>query len=337
MTVTVAALVADATWLPHRLSDDDRTITFVRLTREDHRNVTFLEDQYLSKQSATQTVPLAELAGIVPAKPVLGIDFIFHSSMALSTLVARLVDLPGTSMGLKEPIILNQLAERHRNGRHKPRLFQIVLTLLARPMMFGEKVIIKPGNVANRLISPIMAVAPTARALILHAPVQDFIRSIAKKGLPGRVAYRRLFRLLSVDYQLDTGFSSTDLFDQSDLQIAAMTWLGHHAQFARVIPTLQGRARSLSSDILIDRRLATVSALTNLFELEVDSVELAHSPVFDQHSKELGKTYDATQRAAAYAAVDMAYGEEITMVAQWTRSVAEYCGVPLGLPLPLIA
>lgn len=337
MSESVDTIAHDPRWLPHRLSPAADALTFVRLERDDHRSVTFLEDQYFAGRFPPRTVAVAELLRVMPGTaPIAGLDFVFHSSMALSTLAARLFDVPGVAMGLKEPVILNGLAARARAGRGDPRLLGLILRLLARPFGPGERVVVKLGNVANRIIPDLMATAPAARALILHAPLDDFLRSIAKKGLPGRIAYRRLFRLLRADHGVDGGFSPEELFDQTDLQITALAWLNHHAQFARVLPMLGGRARSVSSRTFLARRAEAVAALVRLFDLPLDPAVLAVSPAFDQHSKELGRPYDAARRAADYAAVDVAHGEEIGMVAQWGEAVARHCAIPMTLPHALL-
>lgn len=329
-------LVADAAWLPHRLSPDARMLTFVRLDRAAQRSVTFLEDRYFAGHYPTRSAPVAEVARALGSRPLGDLSFVFHSSMALSTLAARLFDIPGVAMGLKEPVILNQLAERARAGRRDPALLTLVLRLLARPLGAGERIVVKAGNVANLIIPDLMASAPNARALILHAPLDDFVRSIAKKGLPGRIAYRRLFTLLRGDHRFDGGFSARELFEQTDLQIAAMCWLNHHAQFARLLPGLGTRARSLSSRTFLADRATATAALVRFFELAVDPAKIAAADAFAQHSKELGRRYDAAERAREYAAVDDAYGEEIAMVAKWGAVVAEHGRIPMDLPNPLV-
>jgi len=42
-------------------------------------------------------------------------------------------------------------------------------------------------------------------------------------------------------------------------------------------------------------------------------------------------------RAEEHAAIDAAHGEEIGMVTQWVRTVAQHCGVPLTIGAPLLA
>ena len=338
MNAEVAALVADPAWLPHRLSSAGDAVTFVRLTREDQRTVTFLDDQYFEGRFPMRTVPLRDLQRHVRTdRPIHGIDFIFHSSMALSTLAARLFDLPGVALGLKEPIILNQLADWSRAGPLDPGLLPLMLALLGRPLAPDERVVIKASNVANRLIPPLMAAAPTARALILHAPLDDFLLSIAKRGLAGRIFYRRQFLMLRSDFGIDGGFSDRDLFEQTDLQITALAWLNHHAQFARLLPALGARARAVSSRDFLTHRAAATAALTRFLALPIGDTVLNDSPAFRQHSKQLGKTYDAAARATDYAGIEAAYGEEIGMVTGWAARVAQHHHVPMVLPSQLLS
>ena len=67
----------------------------------------------LELEAASATI--AELRGTeAPAVPPP--QYIFHSAFAASTLLARALDVPGVAMGLKEPAILNELAEAMRSN-----------------------------------------------------------------------------------------------------------------------------------------------------------------------------------------------------------------------------
>ena len=52
------------------------------------------------------------------------IHFIFHSAFCLSSVLARAFDMPGTSMGLKEPMLFNDLAGWQMRGAKGPQLAQ---------------------------------------------------------------------------------------------------------------------------------------------------------------------------------------------------------------------
>jgi hypothetical protein len=330
------AIIHDHRWLPHRLDAARGAIEFVRIDREGHRAVTFLEDQYFPADLPRQSVPVQQVIAAAGGAAEAPLHFIFHSSMALSTLAARLFDLPGIAMGLKEPVILNDLANLVRERRQVQPLIAPVLRLLGRPFGPGEAVVIKPGNVANVLMPALMAARPHARALCLFAPLETFLRSVAKKGMFGRVTYRRYFGLARRDGLIPTGFSDQDMFEQTDLQIAAMVWLNAHARFAQLTQQFGERMRTIDSERVLQHREAAIGAMGRHFALPLDPAAIVAGPLFGQHSKELGRAFDAEQRRREHDAAEQAHGEEIAMVAAWTRRVAEHAGVPMRLPAELL-
>ena len=333
----VRSIVSDYRWLPHRLFADGSQIQFIRLERADHRAVTFLEEQYLAPDVERVVLPLAAVIEAAAAVPLSPTHFVFHSSLALSTLTTRLFDMPGVAMGLKEPIILNEIATLSRRGMRVRPLLSSVLRLLGRPFAPGEAVVVKPGNTANVLIPDILELRPDARALIMYAPLGDFINSVARKGMWARIVYRRLFALLRQDGFFDGGHSEEDIFEMTDLQIGAMAWLTHQAQFSQVIETaVGGRVRAIDADSFLANREVAVTALARFFGLDFDVQAVIDGPVFNQHSKQLGRAFDAGERERERAAAGAAYGEEIAMVVEWARGVAAHGGVPLDLGNRLI-
>jgi hypothetical protein len=334
--LSVEEIVSDPEWLPHRITPDLSQLTFARVPRELQPKITFLEEKSYPADLAYVSATM-EAVHKATADFELTARFIFHSSMATSTLLARVFDLPATSMSLAEPIILNQLAALHRRGVGMQAPLQTVLKLLGRPFGEREAVVVKAGNTANVLIPQIIACQPRVRAIFIHAPIRQFLKSIAKKGLRGRVIYRRLYALLSRDRHLPTGFTSEDIFEQTDLQIAAMAWLIHQAEFAEFARRWPDNFRTLDSEQFLARKAESLAAMAAHFVLELDSDAIAASAVFKRHSKEVGRRFDDQDRAKEYARTELAYGEELEMVATWLESVAGHVGVPLTLPSPLLA
>ena len=333
----VDRIVGDAQWLPLRIAQSLDAITFVHLPREGHREVTFLEERYLSEALPRKSLPIEAVADAmtrlaVPQAP----RFIFHSSMATSTLLTRVFDLPGTSMSLAEPIVINELSAIQSRGRDVRAPLGVVLRLLARPFSPGEGVVIKPGNSANNLMPLITELLPEMRAITVHAPLRDFLRALAKRGMFARVIYRRLYAFISRSRQLPTGFSPDDIFEQTDLQIAAMAWLLQHSEFVDMLTRHPAQFRSLDSKVFLASKTPTLDALGKHFGLAIDAQAISEGPVFSTHSKELGRAFSSADRDREHAATDAAHGEEIDMVAQWIDQVAEHVRVPLDLPNPLI-
>lgn len=330
-------IVGDATWHAHRTNAPLSEIQFVRLPRELHRKITFLEEKYFPPDLERVVLPMAVVRDAAAAIDAPLPRLIFHSSMATSTLLARVFDQPRTAMSLAEPIILNELSALKLRGVEVRPVLDTVLRLLSRSFADGEATVIKPGNTANNLIPDMVAVAPKMRGIIIHAPVADFLRSVAKKGMVSRIIYRRLYSFVTRERTLPTGFSAEEIFEQTDLQIAAMAWLHQHAELNGAAARWPGMFRTIDSQTFLERKADTLRAAAAHFAIDLDADAIAASDVFQTHSKERERPFNDSQRAEEYARTQSAYGEEIDMVAAWVEAVGEHVGVPLVLPCPLLA
>src|SRR3546814_5052793 len=67
---------------------------------------------------------------------------------------------------------------------------------------------------------PMMALRPDTKALLLHAPLPEFLLSVARKGLWCRLWARELLEGLIRENLVDLGFETRDYFRLSDLQVA---------------------------------------------------------------------------------------------------------------------
>jgi hypothetical protein len=337
---TAAELLADPDWFPHRIDARSGSVRFLHLPRDVQRAATFLADEYLPKESPQADLAVPQLPGRISADGRL--HFVFHSAFCCSTLLARALDVPGRVFTLKEPATLNDLAADRLSATPTPHLAELldrVLSLFERTMTTGEAIVVKPSNVASNLLELCLAVRPEARALLMFSPLPVFLRSVAKKGLWGRTWARQLFQTLRPTAAFNTGFSAEESFRQSDLQIAGLCWLMHHAQFVRVVGRFGERVRTLDSTDLLaapERALLAVSALFDLGLTRESAASIASGPAFSENSKSMTQGYDRVVRAEEHAAVDAAHGEEIGMVVSWVQSVAQHCRIPMEISAPLI-
>jgi hypothetical protein len=335
-----AAIAADPSWLPNRYDESQDLIHFVRLSREEHRAVTFITDEYI-RLDAPRLV-LGRSAVMAAAGPPAPLHFIFHSAYCCSTVLARAVDIPGASMGLKEPLILNDLVGWSRRGGDPRQLgatADAILTLLARPFASGESVVVKPSNVLNGIAPAMLGMRPQARAILLHAPLPDFLRSIARKGLWGRRWVRELFIGQLRDGMVDLGLGEQHYLDLTDLQVAAAGWLAQQDVFARLVGRFgPERVRTLDSAVLMARPAEAMARLSDLFGLGLDDravEEVLAGPAFTSHSKS-NSGFGAAERAAEQRDAARTHADEIDKVAVWAEAVAEAAGVSLQLKAPLL-
>lgn len=339
MTSTIE-MTRNAELLAHRYDETSNAFQLVELTREQHRRCTFLTDEYIPEESRRTMIRSEDInldhGALAP------IDFIFHSAFACSTMLARAFDIEGVSMGLKEPIVLNDLVGMKRRGTAPAKLGTALdqsIDLLARPFSNGEKIIVKPSNIVNCLAPLILDMRPRTKALLLHAPLKSFLRSLAAKNMWGRIWARENVIGIMEDQDLISGFASADLLRLTDIQIAAVSWLSEHARFAKIIQKYgSDRVKTLDSDAFLNNKQDTIASLATFFELDLAGDRLAEvlaGPAFTQHSKDFSK-FDTDARLDQHSGVDDAHGEEIDMVVQWSAAVAQSQNISLELQSPLL-
>ena len=335
---SLSDVIADGRWLAHRYDEGSDEVQFRFVPRDVQRLVTFLTDAALGDAPTAvfgRTECLQAVQKLGPQTP----RMIFHSAYCCSTLLARAFDIPGTSFGFKEPQILNDvvgLQLRRSDPRRVAAAADVSLALLARSVDACEVSVIKPSNVLNPLLPLVIALRPGIRGVLLHAPLDVFLASIARKEIEGRAWVRDLmWKLIRLGQAERFGFTDEDLYRQTDLQAAAVAWLGQHALFADAARQHPG-FRTLDSETLLARPRECLEALRVLFELEYDPAEIVRGPAFRMHSKDQSE-YSAEQRRQERERGRDLHGREIAMVMQWAEQLAAHCGIAMTLPSPLLS
>lgn len=339
-TPTDATIARSPDWLAHRFDPGGDQIHYVHAPRATLRQATFLTDEYLPSAGAPR--PIQRSVALAAATQPAPVHFVFHSAYCCSTLVARAFDVDGLAVALKEPVILNDISGWRRRGAEPPRVAAALdhaLTLLARPFAAGETMLIKPSNVVNALAPAMIAMRPAAHVLLLHAPLETYLASIAAKGMWGRLWVRELLAKLLRDGIVELGFENEDYLRHTDLQAAAVGWLAQHRLFARLVERFgAGRVRTLDSEMLLGAPDAAVTELSRLFGYALDAeavAGVAAGPAFTRHSKS-GGAFDQAARGEGHDAARAAHADEITKVVAWAEAVAERSGIPMHLPAPLL-
>ncbi|WP_337658618.1 hypothetical protein [Sphingorhabdus sp. Alg231-15] len=332
--------MSDARYLAHRYDEANDAFRFLSVPRDVHRQCTFITDEHLPDVDQFQAVPRSEVAQASPTTAP--IHFIFHSAYCCSTMLARAFDIEGVSMGLKEPVVLNDMIGWRRRGADANRQREVIeqsLTLLSRPFGEDRAVIIKPSNICNPLAIEMLRSRPDAKALLLYAPIEGFLKSIAKKEMWGRIWVRDVLIGTLKDGYAIGGFSNDELLQLTDLQVAAIGWLSQHALFAKIIKEIgPDRVKTLDSDTFLAQSPETITALSRLYGLELNEAEIdnvVQGPAFTSHSKldqvKRGEVFDAKVREQEQLKVAQAHGAEIEMVATWTKAVAESQGIEFSI------
>jgi len=330
-------VITNGEWLAHRYDADADVYHFRHLMREQHDTVPFITDECLGVERDPIIVGRNDAVAAVSQDR--NLHFIFHSAFCASTMMAGGFNLPGIAMGLKEPVLLNDIVGWRRRGAAPAAVAERLdhaMHMLARPFGSDDAVIAKPSNVFNTLVPAALAIRPSSKAILLYAPLPVFLLSVARKGLWCRLWCRELLEGLLTDGMIDLGFEPSDYFRQSDLQIAAVGWLAQQQLFLRLARQFgPERIATLDSEQLVADPAGAIKAAALHFGFHAPDALVQNHAAFGTHSK-LGGSFRAGDRRAEQDLARDAYGDEIEKVLAWANAVAETAAIEMTLPLPLL-
>jgi len=322
----------DGAWLAHRYDASADAFHMRYLSRQAHNAATFLTDEYLGVEPSPFVLSRSEAKARSADKG--NLHFILHSAFCASTMFANGFDLPGLSMGLKEPVLLNDIVGFRRRGAPPAAVAELLsdaLDILARPFGDDLAVVAKPSNIFNALAPASLAMRPTSKAILVYAPLSVFLLSVARKGLWCRLWCRELLEGQLTDGIVDLGFEPADFFRQTDLQIAAVGWLVQQKMFHDMTQKFGSeRIATLDSERLTEQPGKALRAAASHFGLGDHAAANDAHPAFVTHSK-FGGSFRTEDRRAEYALAQTAYGEEIEKILIWAGAVAASANIPLSL------
>jgi hypothetical protein len=254
-------------------------------------------------------------------------------------MLVRALDVPGSAMGISEPVVLNDMVGWRRRGadiRRHAMVMDQSLCQLSRPWGPGEAVVLKPSNIFNGLAMGALHIRPQSRALLLFSPIEEFLLSVARKGMWCRLWVRELLEILLQQGIVDLGFEPRDYLRQTDLQVAGVGWLAQHMLFHRMASHYgSGRIATLDSETLTQDPTAAVAKVAGHFELSSQAPsDYAKHAAIGRNSKS-GGGFERGERQLDQAHAREIYGDEIEKVAEWIRVVGERRGISLELPFKL--
>ncbi|MEO8142089.1 MAG: hypothetical protein ABI617_05470 [Sphingomicrobium sp.] len=168
--------------------DADRAI-FLRTNAQLLRDASFVDGRIDIATAAAAQAPLSAIIAAAPA--VHATDrFLFNCSFCGSTLLARLLDVPGRSLVLKEPRCLTDIAAykilNMRDGRPIDRLrpsLKVALAALRRRFTPAEAVTVKVASQGNILLDTLAEDAPRLRPIFITISRASFLRAIFRGGV----------------------------------------------------------------------------------------------------------------------------------------------------------
>lgn len=289
---------------------------FVTMDRAAYHRSIFLDQRISPAAEESVRVPVAQLAGKLPAAQAT--NWIFHVAHCGSTLLARALealgdgptDLPGEALVLREPLALRQLGLVPDRAR-----LELTLALLSRRYPKGGATLIKANVPVNFLLSEIAQADPSARAVFLYCGLQDYLLAIL------RSANHRAW-LRGVTGQLSSHLG--ELAQLSDAELGAALWLAQMRHFAASIERMPN-ARSLDAEQFFAQPARTLAAAADCFVIPTSSAAIetvAGGPLFSTYSKNPAIEFNNSLRLARREALMRDIADELAEAQEWVERTA---------------
>ena len=323
-----ADILSDPEKFPWRFDLNSRKVEFATMSREEIVQASFLDHRAPGESTPKSYAPLeVVLKSQVDAPKPRAPAYIFHIAFCSSTLISRCLDMPGRAVALKEPLILVSLASAKAYGdagvqsRHSDT-FKAVNSLLARPFVGDERVVIKPSNGANSLLPDVLA-QPDAKVLLLYTDIRKFMLSVVKRGQVGRFFVRSLLHQPWGSDPRISGISKQNVMNLTDLQTAALIWQLQTDAFSRVLTKFPAsQIRALNATDFEQNPTRALNAIDGFFDLNlgedrIDSV--VNGPLLRQDSKYTDQEFNVETRAQEGRDLEAMFGKDLDSVIAWAN------------------
>ncbi|TGY88403.1 hypothetical protein E5163_11335 [Marinicauda algicola] len=313
------------------------TADLIVMDEADYARASFLNPGILTAQTLGARVPLFRVIEAAEAAPrTRPVHFIFHQGHTGSTLLSRLLDATGSTLGLREPWPLLTLAEHHDvldtpeavlSPDAYARLRDALLALWSRSFRPGQTAVVKASSHGERIGADLLAAAPDARAVTLHLPPEPYLATtLARANVHADLlgfARERMRRLVAM-----FGEVSEPLHALSTGELAAMAWLVERASQRAMLDgeALAARVLDLDFETLLAGPEETLARVAAHFELGADAAAVRRAvtgPVMSRYSKAPGQSYSARVRAERLDAARAAHGTEIARGLSWLERMGE--------------
>jgi len=329
-------LLRDPRWFLEDYRAEQNAFALVATDRASLASQPFLDQRWNRSALRHVQAPITGIEQRIPVSEALpGLNFIWHTSLCCSTIIAESLDCPGHNLALREPFVLVSVADARRahghRGRAMPaRLPELTFRLLAKPEAEGAQVTVKPSNFAN-ILAQDAARQTAGQALFLYSSLERFLLAIAKGGFQTGKYARRLFANIAGDSGQPLPWPPATVFEMSDLEIAALAWHLQIAEFQRSISAYgSSRAASLDCEDFLHAPLETLEKINALLALGLprDRLEVAAQRLPTRDAKRVGVDYDAAARNESNQRTKQLFGNDLAEIVAWSYRACP--GTPRG-------
>lgn len=279
--------------IPWYIDGTNAQVLFRELGESTIYNEPFL-DRRLSLDNNEQLLPISinqlMMVSIEQSQPR---DWIFHTSFCCSTLLARLLQSPERVLCLKEPIVLNQMAEAFRQTPSNEQMLTVMLNRIAqqltKPFHTDQQAIIKTSNYMNALLTRVQSVNERSRVLLVWGGIEAFIHSMLKNRTEAEKTLPIFLKALSRDVSNSSHYVAGSDF-WSDI---AHVWAVQIQLFSEFIERSSVSIGVVSKDEITGQTERVISACDDFFDIEVQRDQSLMKQTLARDSKK--QSYDPSK------------------------------------------
>lgn len=306
-----------------------------RVNRETYHASAFLDHRINPLPTETISLSAAQVDIALGSKTTRPAGWIFHTGFCGSTLLANCLDHPGTTLVLREPLVLARLARnlRDTSDRGSPDMQGLMerVTGLCERSYPGETCIIKTSNFSNVLIPhlmlPVESGRPQRKAVLMSCSLEALLLSILKKKSEAEILLQGFLRALlqDSDYLTQVNVPAPDSLDL--LQQGVLFW--HCQRYflqTRMAQSGTGTFMSLSMERFLAEPKIVLSEVSGFLQLGLAEELLGRTiadGAFRRHSKISAASYDAMQQQREQQTTAARYRSEMAAALEWAKPLLD--------------
>lgn len=314
--------------LLHGIHFGHRVCQFLEVNRDTYELSSFLDERSNTRGGRLVEVDLGQIASLLEKIPQRRHPpgFIAHTSFCCSTLLARSLAFFGRSLVLREPQVLIMLARAFREhpdhfpGPARHACLELVLRLLNKSYAARERVLIKPSNLANRLLEDWLERYPRARGVLVTSSLEDYLVSVLGKTPDTQRKMNWVAATLARDSDYLSRCPELDRPFDDPLEAAAVAWHAQRHQLGALVARHPARVMALDQAMLLARPFETVSRVCRHLEVDAGPDEVRQriqAPLWTRHAKDPAHPYDPDQRRRDHERTRRRHEHGIHRVMAW--------------------
>ena len=303
---------------PFDLSPDGQLVHFVRLTEEDYRLASFMDQRMLAEAAkGGKSYHSGNVSWnlLLPWARELQVrcDFIFHVSHAGSTMLSRILGEHPQCFAVREPWILRSLVDPSASN-----YLRDFLALWSRTYRPTQRTMIKATSFVSQIGTELMQLANDSKTILMFVPAETFLASVLDGSMSDidASAKSRLDR-----FHRNPSMPHVSLAQLSPGERAAMCWLVEMESLKTIHRTFPNRTQFLDFDLFLQEPERHLRNVSQFFGMNGHESSMLTSPFTKRYAKKIEVPYDTDFRSKLLEQSKMKHAEEIVRGLRWIEAI----------------